>query len=160
MTNNAMRKIHYPIQSDNLDTQVNATLSLLDDFGALMEQETAAIKAFDSKTINNLQNQKVHMGHLYHDAMMALGDRNEEMKAQLSDAKKEQIKAAYYKIHDIFNRNLRALEAVQEASKRMQKLIIDAANAAVAEDRPTYSASGKSYVSDAQPVHMGTNETV
>lgn len=157
-----MEKINtmqYGIHSDSLESQINATLELLGDLGSVLETETKAIRNFDAQTVSSLQDRKVSLGHWYHDAMMALGDRKEDMK-QLSEDRKTQIKQAYKEIQGVFDRNLAALKAVEVSSQRMQKLIIDAAHSAVAEDRPTYSASGSAYLSDSEPVHIGTNKTV
>ena len=151
--------IEYAIQSDNINTQVNAIIKVISDLGTVLNQETEALMNSDRPTILSLQDRKVALGHLYHDAMHTLGDRKDQLKEELTEDKRSLLKQAYKEIHKVFDRNVAALKASQRSVKRLQNIVIDAARQSV-NDGPNYNQEGYTGPSEKQSVYFRLNENV
>lgn len=131
----------YEIHSDSLQTLVGATLALIDDFTTVLDQESDALIKVDRKGVDALQDKKVAMGRAYYEAMMALGEKQTELKTADAETK-SRITQAYKKIQKSFDRNIQALNAAREVAKRVQNIIVEAAKKSVEHDSPNYNAGG------------------
>lgn len=149
----------YQIHSDSLPTLVSATLALIDDFIEVLDAESEALVKVKRDEVDALQDKKVAMGRAYYEAMMALGEKQEELKA--SDAStKDRLTAAYKKIQKSFDRNIKALNAAREVAKRVQNIIVEAAKKSVEHDSPNYNSGGYASPSKDTAINFQMSETV
>ncbi len=154
-----MNAAAYNIYSDNLQALVSGTLDLIDDFVVILDQESEALIKVQRDQVEALQDKKVAMGRAYYEAMMALGEKQDELKA--SDAStKSRITEAYKKIQKSFDRNIKALNAAREVAKRVQNIIVEAAKKSVEHDSPNYNASGYAAPSKDTAINFQMSETV
>ena len=151
--------MEYAIHSDNLQTLVSATLALIDDFVVVLDEESQALIDVNRDKVTELQDKKVAMGRAYYEAMMALGDKQDELKATDGETK-GRITAAYKKIQKSFDKNIKALNAARDVAERVQNIIVNAAKRAVAHDSPNYNATGYAGPSQDTAVHFQVSETV
>jgi hypothetical protein len=155
----ALMTKHKPaIENTNIYAQAHAALALIDDLDSVLSEETEALSHADRPRILGLQDRKTTIARLYFDMMIVLRDRAEDMK-RLDPAMKDRLRFAYDKINDTFSRNIKAIETAQRAAERIQRLIIEAARASVA-DGPAYSAAASTAPAANQPIHFQLNERV
>ncbi len=150
---------HYAINSDNLQTLISGTLLLIDDFVTVLDAESDALIKVERDKVDAIQDKKVAMGRAYYEAMMALGDKQAELKA--SDAHiKDRLTAGYKKIQKSFDRNIKALNAAREVARRVQNIIVEAAKKSVEQDSPAYNAGGYTKPSKDTAINFSMSETV
>lgn len=150
---------HYAINSDNLQTLVNGTLALIDDFIVVLDAESDSLIKVEREKVEAIQDKKVAMGRAYYEAMMALGDKQPELKASDADTK-SRLTDAYKKIQKSFDRNIKSLNAAREVAKRVQNIIVEAAKKSVEHDSPNYNASGYTSPNKDTAINFKMSETV
>jgi hypothetical protein len=149
----------YAINSDSLQALINGTLTLIDDFVVVLEEESEALIAVKRDVVDAIQDKKVAMGRAYYEAMMALGEKQDELKA--SDATtKSRLTEAYKKIQKSFDRNIKALNAAREVASRVQNIIVEAAKKSVEQDSPNYNAGGYSSPSRDTAINFQMSKSV
>lgn len=151
--------MNYAIHSDSLQTLINGTLNLIDDFIIVLDEESDALISVKRDKVDAIQDKKVAMGRAYYEAMMALGDKQDELKA--TDATiKSRLTEAYKKIQKSFDRNIKALNAAREVAKRVQNIIVEAAKKSVEHDTPNYNAGGYASPSKDTAINFQMSKTV
>lgn len=126
-----------------LSSDIGSVLKLIEDFGSLLQKETAALKKVDFKTVDALQEQKRDYAQRYSTLVTGLSERKAEI-AQLDLKTRERLILARTAFTEILNDNLRTLEAAKDGTKRLVGRILDAARRAVIDDKQTnYSAKGQ-----------------
>jgi len=136
-----MKAVTAPKQS--LSSDIGSVLKLIEDFGRLLEKETAALKTVDFKAVDALQEQKRDYAQRYHTLVTGLSERKAEI-ALLDLKTRERLIVARTAFTEILNDNLRTLEAAKDGTKRLVGRILDAARRAVIDDKQTnYSSKGQ-----------------
>ncbi len=131
-------------QATSFATDLQKVMRVIDTFGQLLMQETAALRKTDFKTVDTLQAEKRNLAREYQEVVTALAGRKTEM-AQLDVQARERLVQARTRFTLILDDNLRALEAAKNSAARLVGKILDAARRSVADDRQTnYSSKGKS----------------
>lgn len=129
--------------ADDLRAQVQSVLDILDSFGKLLTDETAALKNSDFQSVDRLQEGKRRLAREYQAVVEALAARKEEMP-KLDIRLREQLVKRRTIFTAILDDNLRALEASKDSAARLVNKILEAARRAVTDKRQTnYSAKGK-----------------
>lgn len=127
----------------NLQAQVQSVLDILDSFGKLLTDETAALKKSDFQSVDRLQEGKRRLAREYKAGVEALAARKEEMQ-KIDLRLREQLVKKRTNFTLILDDNLRALEATKDSAARLVNKILDAARRAVTDKRQTnYSAKGQ-----------------
>lgn len=127
----------------NLRSDVQAVLTLIDDFGALLAAETAALRKSDYKAVDRLQAAKRQYASDYQKRVSALLPRKAEI-ATLDMPLREQLVRKRTGFTVTLDENLRALEAAKASATRLVGKILDAARKSVVDEKQTnYSAKGK-----------------
>jgi hypothetical protein len=117
-------------------------LRLIEDFGALLRQETEALKKSDFRHVDLLQQDKRDYAKKYHAAVTGLSARRGEVLT-LEAGMQERLIKARTAFTLILNENLRTLEAAKDSARRLVDRILDSARRAVADEMQTnYSAKG------------------
>jgi hypothetical protein len=137
MTKNAPPQIKRPLAVDVMEV-----MQLIEDFGALLLRETAALKKADFSVVDTLQPAKRTLALQYQNMVTSLAARKAEM-ATLDVAARERLVKARTQFTLILNDNLRALEAAKDSTRRLVSKILDAARKTVVDEKQTnYSAKG------------------
>lgn len=130
--------------NSNIIGDVHKVLVVLDAFGKLLKDETAALKKNDFQSVDRLQASKRALAREYHDLILGLSASREAM-TRLDVPTREKLVRSRVSFTEILQDNLRALEAAKHSAARLVGKILDAARRAVADDKQTnYSAKGKS----------------
>jgi hypothetical protein len=139
------------------DKVTNALLAV-DQFSALLEQETAALQKSDFALFENMQDRKFELARNYQDAILAFEEDVEELpKLELS--LKDKLHAAHKRYATAAGENMQALTIKQKVSERILNLIMNAAKRTVM-DTPSYSAKGQQDISAKIPVYFKLNEVL
>jgi hypothetical protein len=126
-----------------LQAEVFAVTRLIEDFGALLVQETAALKKADFKSVDKLQPAKRSFAREYQAAAVRLNARKSEINV-LGASEQEKLIAARTAFTVILGDNLRALEAAKDSTRRLIGRILDVARRSVVDGRQTnYSSGGR-----------------
>jgi hypothetical protein len=141
-----------------LRDKVTNALSAVDQFSALMEQETAALQNSDYALFENLQDRKYQLAQSYQEAILAFEDDIEALP-EMEDFLKDKLRDAHVRFTTSADTNQRALIVQQKISERILNLIMTAAKQTVS-DGPSYSASGHHDLSAKIPVHFNLNEQI
>jgi hypothetical protein len=132
-----------PSAKRSLVSEVTDVMKLIEDFGALLMRETAALKKSDFNVVDTLQPAKRKLALEYQNTVTALAARKNEMAA-LDVAARERLVKARTQFTLILNDNLVALEAAKESTRRLVGKILDAARKTVVDEKQTnYSARGQ-----------------
>lgn len=132
-----------PAAKRPLNSDVTDVMQLIEDFGALLMRETAALKKSDFNVVDTLQPSKRKLALEYQNMVTALAARKAEM-ATLDVAARERLVKARTQFTLILNDNLVALEAAKESTRRLVGKILDAARRTVVDEKQTnYSAKGQ-----------------
>lgn len=127
----------------NLQAQVQSVLDILDNFGKLLTDETAALRKSDFQSVDKLQESKRRLAREYQASVEALAARKEEM-SKLDIRLRESLVKKRTGFTIILDDNLRALEATKDSAARLVNKILEAARRAVTDKRQTnYSAKGQ-----------------
>jgi len=127
----------------NIVGDVNQILNVLDAFGKLLKEETAALKKNDFQTVDRLQASKRALARDYHGLIVGLSSSRENM-VKLDMPTREKLVRSRTTFTEILQDNLRALEIAKNSTARLVNKILDAARRAVADDKQTnYSAKGR-----------------
>ncbi len=114
-----------------------------DAFGTLLQEETAAVKKSDFKTVDALQAEKRQFAALYAEMVQALSQRKDEMPL-LDPAMRDTLIRARTEFTITLQHNLRALENMKRSAQRLANRILEAARHAVKDECQTnYSAKGQ-----------------
>jgi hypothetical protein len=118
-------------------------MSLIEDFGALLARETAALKKADFRAVDTLQPSKRQMALQYQNMVTGLSARKAEM-GSLDVSLRERLVKARTSFTVILGDNLKALDIAKRSARRLVSRILDAARKSVVDERQTnYSASGQ-----------------
>ena len=127
-----------PIRDDIL-----ALMRTIEEFGALLTRETAALKEADFITVDSLQQQKRDMAQKYHAQIVTLTARREDIST-LDMTMRERLVQARTQFTLVLRDNMRALDAAKDSAKRLVDRILEAARETVVEKRQThYSSLGR-----------------
>lgn len=127
----------------NLQAQVQSVLDILDTFGKVLTDETAALKKSDFNTVDKLQESKRRLAREYQASVETLASRKDDMP-KLDIRLREQLVKKRTNFTVILDDNLRALEATKDSAARLVNKILEAARRAVTDKRQTnYSAKGQ-----------------
>lgn len=127
-----------PILNDIADI-----MRMIEDFGALLARETAALKKSDFTAVDTLQPAKRQMAMEYQNMVTALSHRRAEMATLDVTARENFVKARTH-FTFVLSENLRALDAAKRSAKRLMGKILDVARKSVVDERQTnYSATGQ-----------------
>jgi hypothetical protein len=138
MTAAKTQNVHRPLIHDVTDI-----MQVIDDFGALLVRETAALKKADFAAVDTLQPAKRTMALQYQNMVTALAKRKAEMTGLDLNAR-ERLVRARTQFTGILNDNLRALETAKDSTRRLVGKILDAARKTVVDEKQTnYSARGQ-----------------
>lgn len=137
-----------------LAATVNETLVVLEKFSGVLENETAALRASDFKTLDGLQADKRQCAAKYHELVTSLSSRGEEIKNLDLDLKEKLVKSRT-RFTLLLQDNMRALETMKSTTQRLANRILEVARQTVASDQQTnYSSRGKmqSYASSTRSI--------
>jgi hypothetical protein len=130
-------------QKQPLAAVIDDVMQLIQSFGALLKEETAALKAVDFKTVDKLQDTKRDYARRYHMLVSSLYERSDEI-LNIDAVRRDGLLTARHGFSAILAENLRALEAAKDSSRRLVSKILDIARRSVVDDRQThYSNSGR-----------------
>lgn len=126
-----------------LYADVEAVLKVIDAFGRLLAEETAALRQSDFGAVDRLQAAKRALAKEYQLCVETLAGRKEDV-ARLDMKTRERLVTKRTGFTLILDENLRALEAAKDSAGRLVDKILTAARRAVTDDRQThYSAKGQ-----------------
>lgn len=139
-----------------LSKLVNDTLNTLAEFSNILEQENAALRKSDFKTLDTLQADKRLYAAQYHDHVTKLTERGEEMR-NLDIKLKEKLVVARTEFTLLLQENMKALENMKNSTQRLANRILEVARQSVTTDQQTgYSAKGqvRSYASSTRSLSV------
>jgi len=135
-------------------------LKLIDAFGNLLKRETAALVAYDFKTVDALQSEKRTLAGKYQEQAQILSARRTDMAA-VDLGLREKLLRARAQFTVLLNDNLRALERAKNSAGRLIERILDTARRAVINERHThYSAKGHTGAYKSATSSLSVNETL
>lgn len=123
-------------QATPIRNAVTDILKVLENFSALLNDETAALKRSDFATVDSLQENKRTIARTYHDMVTALGARAEELQS-LDMPMREKLIRARTTFTLILNDNMRVLELVKRSTQRLSERILDIARLSVVDSNQT-----------------------
>lgn len=145
--------------TQSLENIVLETLSTLEGFSTVLTEENKALRNSDFKTLDALQNDKRALASQYHNLVIQLTDRRNDMSL-LNMATKQKLIEARTAFTLLLQDNMRALELMKTSSQRLANRILDVARASVAQEQQTgYSAKGnlQSYASATRSLSLDHN---
>lgn len=126
-----------------LTNQVEELLALITLFGALLTEETEALRKADFKKVDSLQDKKRLLARDYNKLTALLADRRDEL-LNLDLLLRDKLLNSRSGFNRIVDTNARALDAAQNSTKRLINRILEVARDAVMEDTQTsYSNAGR-----------------
>lgn len=119
---------------------VQSMLNHIQKFSDVITKETEALKKSDFKTVDSIQGQKKSLADEYQIQVMALQERQEDLKSIDLNLKELfiQKRTAFTKL---LAENINALENMKSSTHRLANSIISSARK-TAENQPNYAASG------------------
>lgn len=123
-------------QATPIRNAVTDILKVLENFSALLNDETAALKRSDFATVDSLQENKRMIARTYHDMVTALGARAEELQS-LDMPMREKLIRTRTTFTLILNDNMRVLELVKRSTQRLSERILDIARLSVVDNNQT-----------------------
>lgn len=129
-------------QATPIRNAVTDILKVLENFSALLNDETAALKRSDFATVDSLQENKRTIARTYHDMVTSLGARAEELQS-LDMPLREKLIRTRTTFTLILNDNMRVLELVKRSTQRLSERILDIARLSVVDSNQTsYGVKG------------------
>ena len=140
--------------------EVMTTLALLDDFGTLLDTETAALRLRDFEAVDRLQEQKRDLARRYHAAVTCLAAQSGALPA-IEMPLREKLIRARTEFTGRLQENLTVLESVRKSAQRLVDKILDTARASVtAENQHAYAASGKAQAARSTSLSLSLDQSL
>lgn len=128
---------------DALRGEVLEVLGVIDDFSALLNAETTALRQNDFAAVDGLQAHKRALAKQYHDVIVKLSAKPEALSA-VEMPLRERLIRSRTEFTRLLQENLTVLENMKKSTQRLVDRILDAARQNVTEDRHhAYARSGK-----------------
>jgi len=128
---------------DTLRGEVLEVLGVLDDFSALLNAETAALRKNDFAAVDGLQAHKRALAKQYQDVIVKLSARPEALSA-VEVPLRERLIRTRTEFTRLLQENLTVLENMKKSTQRLVDRILDVARQSVSEDRHhAYASSGR-----------------
>lgn len=125
-----------------IKSAVQDIMEVLENFSALLNDETAALKRSDFEKVDSLQEEKKTIARLYQSMITALGTRAEELQA-LDIPTRDKLIQTRTRFTIILEDNMRVLELVKRSTQRLADRILDIARLSVVDGRQTsYGTKG------------------
>lgn len=144
--------------SPALVNKVTHALQAVESFSALLDEETAALKASDFDAFKAMQDEKILRAEAYQAAILTFEEDIDILQTLDSDLK-QKLHAAHARFNSAADANQNILLASKNVSERIVDMIIEAARRTVNEG-PNYGASGTQGLSEKIPVHLKINEVL
>lgn len=128
------------ITTDDLRDQMLATLSVIEKFTRVLEQETLALRKSDFKTVDELQADKMNLARDYEQCVTTLAAARDQLMSA-DETLREKVIRARTQFTVTLTENLKMLDHVKECSKRLVNRILTAAREAT-EEKSAYGAAG------------------
>ncbi|MDB5477798.1 MAG: hypothetical protein JWM96_293, partial [Alphaproteobacteria bacterium] len=133
-------------------------LNTVSQFTALLDQETAALRASNYNLFDALQDKKIQLAHEYQDAILAF-EEDVDLLKDLPASIKDKLRLAHAGFTASADANQDTLMATKNVSERIVTLIMNAARRSV-QNGPSYCAGGMQNMSEKIPVHFKLNEVL
>lgn len=129
------------------------------DLTEILNQETACLKAADTKGFKALHDQKTEFTQRYEAQFTKLIANKEQLKgAPVSEL--ERLQEARKNVINASKENLEALKRTNKSLNRLSERILNLARENQQASTATYSSKGSLYTNDKRPISVGLIETV
>lgn len=147
-------------ESATLKENALALMTLIEEFGALLRQETAGLKKADYRTVDLLQEDKRSFARKYQALVTSIAAQRDQM-SDLDLNLRERMVRARGNFTLILDENLRALEASRDSARRLVDRILDTARKAVADELQThYSAGGNTQAYKSATMSLSVDQSL
>lgn len=137
---------------------VEQALTSINAFGALLIRETQALREVDHDAVADLQDDKIASAAEYHEWIMLLTNRKEEMRG-LPKSMKDRLSDTYKNFAKATDENRRTLLHSKEVAQRIEKLIIKAAKKTV-DAAPNYDKNAYYGAPKDRAINFNVNQTL
>ena len=128
----------------NTTDRVTEMMATLEEFSALLEVETAAVRKADVAAISRLSERKEYLALHYQRQLKMLSDRRADV-AELPAEIKQRLQAIWNRFYALVQANMQALEGAQQATKSVVNMIVAAIREVQGQGRdPAYRGSAYS----------------
>lgn len=149
------------ISQKPIEILLQETITLINAFKRLVEEETAALDKGDFAHVDTLQNHKRKLAKAYQNQVEDLHTRAKEVQ-NASEIMRAQLVEARTAFTLTLAENMRALERMKNSCGRLVERILDAARRALQQKLPdapqAYGATGRRVFSNKKTLSMGLNE--
>lgn len=133
-------------------------MAIIDVLRSVYVEETAALKAADTKTFFSLQDRKIEAAQNYHAGLSETLIRKDEI-SKIRPQMKSMFGQKQEEFSVIAKENLEALDRMRRTADRLGKRIMQTARDTALRDSVSYGVNGNLTAYKNKPVTMGLNES-
>ena len=141
----------------DLSNRVNTLIATVSELVALMDQESASLRAMRAREIGKLQERKTHLTAAYEASTRALRSDPEALET-IDPILRQELTDVLDRLGHVVRENEAALRAVTKANEKLMSAIVESVRTQQAQ-QSGYTAAGASMAKLAAPVSVQIDQT-